>query len=126
MLKGLGTDIIEIARIRAAYLRFGEKLMQRLLTPAEVNYCMNYHDESTHLAGRFAAKEAIAKSLGVGFGEHLSWLDIQILNDELGKPCVRLSERANAFFSHPQFLLSISHCREYAVATAIHIEGDYA
>ena len=66
-------------------------------------------------AGRFAAKEAVAKSLGNSF----SWLDVEILTDEYGKPVVRLTNRAENAAGGRKILVSISHCQTYAVAYAI-------
>lgn len=73
------------------------------------------HYAARHLSGRFAAKEAVSKALGTGFGKDLSFLDIEISHDERGKPVVTLFRK----FSHEKVLLSISHCKEYATATAI-------
>jgi holo-[acyl-carrier protein] synthase len=121
MIKGIGTDIIEISRIQKAYLRFGNQFLQRILTPAEQNYCRAYHEPAPHLAGRFSAKEAVAKALGTGFGSRLSWLDVEIINDSHGRPQVRLSQHALTAFENPLMIVSISHCREYATATALWI-----
>lgn len=71
-----------------------------------------------HLAGRFAAKEAIAKALGTGITEQVGWKDIEIVNDSSGKPVVILSGCLNAK-RNLSILVSISHSREYATATAV-------
>jgi holo-[acyl-carrier protein] synthase len=118
-LKGIGTDIIEIDRIRKTYSRYGIRFARRMLTAAEYAYCCSHADPSTHIAGRFAAKEAIAKALGTGIGLHLSWLDMEINRNDLGQPIVQLTVKAQNHFNHPQIMLSISHCKEYATATAL-------
>jgi holo-[acyl-carrier protein] synthase len=117
MIKNLGTDIIEIERIRQSFERHGQHFLDRLFTQKEQDYCYKYKDPVPHFAGRFAAKEAIAKALSTGFGEELSWLDIEIMNDSHGKPIVTLKNGAGK-----KILLSISHCESHAIASAILIE----
>ena len=120
---GLGTDIIEIDRIRQSIEAHKERFLAKLFTLSEQEYCLKHQEAAVHFAGRFAAKEAIAKALGTGFGEHLSWQDIEILNGEHGRPDVVFSEQAKARFGHPRILVSISHCHHYATATAIWVEN---
>lgn len=119
MIEGLGTDIIEIARMRNSIERHGLHFLNRLFSQKEQDYCYRFQDPSPHFAGRFSAKEAIVKALGTGFGEQASWHDIEILNDDLGKPIVYLSETLKKKYKNPKILLSISHCTNYATATAI-------
>jgi holo-[acyl-carrier protein] synthase len=116
---GIGNDIIEIERIRSSILSHEDRFIKRLFTSMEQVYCLRHQDSAPHFAARFAAKEAIAKALGTGFGEHLSWLDIEIINDAKGKPEVSFSEKARQEFNNPQILLSMSHCQLYASAVAI-------
>lgn len=119
MAIGVGNDIIEIERIRDTLSRFGERILNRLLTPREKQYCLSMGDPAIRFAGRFAAKEAIAKALGCGFSKQLGWQDIEIINNEAGQPEVTLSPEANSRLGSPRVLLSISHCRQYATAVAI-------
>jgi len=119
---GLGNDIIEIDRIRKSIENHGYRLVSRLFTTREQDYCFKYKDPAPHFAGRFSAKEAIVKALGTGFGEHVSWHDIEILNDEWGKPYPVFSSTLNERFDSPQVILSISHCQQYATAVAILIK----
>jgi holo-[acyl-carrier protein] synthase len=118
-LQGLGNDIIEIKRVSQSIERHGQHFLNRLFSQKEQDYCYKYKDPAPHFAGRFAAKEAIAKALGTGFGADLSFHDIEIMNDEHGKPAVQLSDAAKKRFSNPQILVSISHCNSYATAVAI-------
>ena len=127
-IKGLGTDIIEIDRVRKSIERHGLHFLNRLFTQKEQDYCYKFKDPVPHFAGRFAAKEAIVKALDTGFGAHVSWHDIEVLSDEHGKPVVFLKPQAieavlaetNAKTTEPgQILVSISHCEAYAVATAV-------
>lgn len=121
-MKGLGNDIIEIQRIRDTIERHGTHFYKKIFTEKELEYCLQNKDPAPSLAGRFSAKEAIAKALGTGFGQSISWLDIEILNDEKGRPHVTFSETFNNTFSFPEVLISISHCKSYATAVAIWVE----
>lgn len=118
-MKGIGTDIIEVERIAANLTKYGDKFLSKILTPLEKLHCAKFKDPTLHIAGRFAAKEAVSKALGTGFGEFLEFHDIEIFNDINGKPEVFLSEKAANHFGGPRILLSISHCKAYATATAI-------
>jgi holo-[acyl-carrier protein] synthase len=113
MIAGVGTDIVEIDRIAEAMRRDG--FAARIFTDAERNYCLSKVDSAQHFAGRFAAKEAVAKALGGS----LSWQDVEILPDSFGKPVVRLLNGASDAAGRMQVMVSISHCRAYAVAYAV-------
>lgn len=115
----IGCDIIEINRIRKSIQEHGSHFLDRIFSRSEQEYCKKYRDSTPHYAVRFAAKEAIVKALGTGISTHISWLDIEILNDELGKPHVSLSLKAQHHFNSPDFQLSMSHCKEYAMAVAV-------
>jgi holo-[acyl-carrier protein] synthase len=123
MIMGIGNDIIEVSRIARAMERQGDAFVNQIFTPKEQDYCRRYAESKRHFAGRFAAKEAIVKALGCGFRHGLSWLDIEIENDSLGKPVVVFSEKVSALFGEITCLVSISHCHEYATAMAIVSEG---
>lgn len=116
---GIGTDIIEIQRIQEAINRHGEKFLTKIFTENERNYCEKFKDSAAHFAARFAAKEAVMKATGSGISSDLSWLDIEVVPTPQGKPEVSLSEKAKKVWGKKHFFLSISHCKEYATATAI-------
>jgi len=118
-LHGLGNDIVEISRVRQSIERHGLHFLNRLFTHREQDYCYKFKDPVPHFAGRFAAKEAISKALGTGFGAQLSWHDIEILNDDHGKPLITLSENVKKNFNNPHILISISHSNDHATAVAI-------
>ncbi len=120
-IKGIGTDIVEIERIRHSIEGHGDRLLSRLFSIEEQNYCLKYKDPAPHFAARFAAKEAISKALGTGFGENLSWLDFQVLNDSKGKPIVHFSDRARKHFNNPVMMVTMSHSQDYATAFTIWI-----
>jgi holo-[acyl-carrier protein] synthase len=121
MIKGVGNDIIEIKRIEGSIHRHGQRFLDKVFTPAEQDYCLRHNDSERHFAGRFAAKEAVLKALGTGLRDGISWLDIDIHNDEYGKPFATFSHHIDEQFGTPQIQLSISHCKEFATAIAIRI-----
>ncbi|MCC5832956.1 MAG: holo-ACP synthase [Chlamydiales bacterium] len=119
VINGVGTDIIEVRRIKEAIERHGDRFINRLFTEKERLYCRRYQDSIPRFAGRFAAKEAVLKALGTGLKPDIGWQEIEILNDRQGKPEVHLSARLKRTFPFTHLFVSISHCQEYATATAI-------
>ncbi len=113
----LGIDIIKVERIRASIERFGERFSRRVLTPAEQRY-VRLRPET--FAGRWAAKEAVSKVLGLGV-RGIGWRDIEVERLPTGQPAVRLHGRAAARAEQlgmDRIALSISHESDYAVAIA--------
>ncbi|MBT8137502.1 MAG: holo-ACP synthase [Gammaproteobacteria bacterium] len=93
MIFGIGTDMVRIDRVEAVYARFGEKFVNRLLMPQEIAEFASRKRKIRFLAMRFAAKEAIVKALGTGFG-HGVWIrDIGVLHNDWGRPEVIFSAR---------------------------------
>ncbi len=115
----IGVDIVEISRIRALYDRFGAVFMKRILTEAEMAQCLSRPDPVASLAGRFAAKEAVSKALGTGISRGLSFRSIEVLNDQAGKPQVRLHPGSPTGDVPCRISISISHDRHSAVAMAL-------
>lgn len=126
MILGIGTDIVEVARIQSSLDRYQKRFLDRLFTVKEQAYCFKYNENESvrRLAGRFAAKEALVKALGIGFSQGLTWLDLEICPDEQGKPVVTYSPKLAEMFDSPTLLITISHCKEYAVAFAIWTKMD--
>lgn len=123
-MKGIGIDIIEIERIKNAVDNYGENFLRRVYTPAEVKYCTRQKAYRVpELAVRFAAKEAYSKAVGAGlkgFGRSnrgLSWLDIEIVNNQDGKPHLAFQGKILA-----NVQVSLSHSRDYAVAS-VYVES---
>ena len=113
----LGLDIVRVDRIREALERFGPRFTDRILTPAEAGYVRG---RAVTLAGRWAAKEAVSKVLGLGV-RGVGWREIEIERLPTGQPAVRLHGRAaarSAQLGLGRVAVSISHEREYAVAIA--------
>ncbi|MCH9631852.1 MAG: Holo-[acyl-carrier-protein] synthase [Chlamydiae bacterium] len=121
MIKGIGTDILEVLRFKKVLEKHSKRLIQRLFSVEEYEYCLKHKDATAHLAVRFSAKEAIAKALGCGFGKNLSFKDIVIDKEPNGRPTVKFSKRAMEKFQNPQVKVSMSHCQKYVTATAIWI-----
>ena len=116
---GLGNDLIEISRLKKGHEEHGDNFLGRLFTPKEQAYCSRQRDPYPRYAGRFAAKEAIVKALGCGFGSEVSFQDIEILPNAQGKPEAHFSDGLKQRFSNPHILLTITHCKEYASAVAL-------
>jgi holo-[acyl-carrier protein] synthase len=113
MLIGTGVDITEVRRIRQAVEKWGDDFLKRVFTSSEIKIAKTKTSFYQHLAGRFAAKEAIFKAVG---DNQLSWQDIQIHNDREGKPvCLFLNGRGKNI----DVQVSISHVKTYAVANAV-------
>ena len=113
----LGIDIIRVQRIADALKRFGDRFSKRILTPAEAAYVRNRPET---LAGRWAAKEAVSKVLGLGV-RGIGWREIEIERLPTGQPAVRLHDRAARRATQlgmGRIAVSISHESEFAVATA--------
>jgi holo-[acyl-carrier protein] synthase len=113
----LGLDIIRVDRIREALARFGDRFVGRVLTPSEARYVRGRPET---FAGRWAAKEAVSKVLGLGV-RGIGWRDIEIERLPTGQPAVRLHGRAAARADQlglDRVAVSISHEREYALAVA--------
>ncbi|MGQ0383355.1 MAG: holo-ACP synthase [Gammaproteobacteria bacterium] len=96
MIFGLGTDVVQVERVAGAYLRFGRHFVERLLMPEELELFDANRRPARFLAMRFAAKEAIVKALGTGFGHGIWIRDVGFLADHRGKPEVRFSPRGRA------------------------------
>ncbi|MCD4784857.1 MAG: holo-ACP synthase [Candidatus Eremiobacteraeota bacterium] len=115
-----GVDIVEISRIRKLYEKWGDKFLHRVFTAAEIEYCLGKAGTPAHLAGRFAAKEAVIKSIKVRPSPPLK--SIEILRGKSGNPEVRLkkeSERIVRSMGILNISLTISHSHDFAVAFAI-------
>jgi holo-[acyl-carrier protein] synthase len=113
MFIGTGVDITEVRRIRAAAEKWGSDFLSRVFTPQELEKADKKSSFYQHLAGRFAAKEAIFKAMGE---PSLSWQDIQIDNDASGKPVCKFLDKKNRRLN---VYISISHVKTYAVANAV-------
>lgn len=113
MIIGTGVDITEVKRLRQAVQKWDDAFLRRVFTAKELENAKTRGSLYQHLAGRFAAKEAIFKAMG---DKELNWQDVEILNDQEGRPHCNLLK---AKFKKVEIHISISHVKNYAVANAI-------
>lgn len=118
-----GVDLIEIARVERMVARYADRFLERVFTPAEVRYCRGRPGE---LAARFAAKEAVAKALGVGMRmiarDGIRWREAEVIGDARGKPLVRLHGRAAERAEElglAEWAVSLSHTNQHAIAFVV-------
>ena len=123
MILRTGVDLIEIDRVEEVVRRHGSRYLDRIYTPAEQSQS---RQNTQFLAGRFAAKEAVAKALGTGIGD-VGWLDIEILGDEQNAPLLNLvgaAKKRAGELGLENWSVSISHSMTHAVAFAVAIGGE--
>lgn len=122
MILGLGTDLIEIARVEASLHRFGERFMTRVFTPGEIEYCLRKRQPAESFAARFAAKEAGAKALGTGISRGVSWKEMEVRRFPGGRPTLHWSGRAAEValvMGVSRTSLSLTHGRDAAMAVVV-------
>lgn len=118
---GIGTDIVECARIADMIAKHEGTFITKVFTGDEITYCDPRKSSVQHYAGRWAAKEAILKAIGTGWSKGIKWTDIEVLNHMGGKPFVRLGGEAVGVCADrgiDDILITISHCRLFATAFA--------
>lgn len=122
LIMGIGIDLVDIEKMKNAIQKRGEQFQKKVFTKQEIEYCYRRRNPFPHLAVRFAAKEAVLKAFGLGFGKGGKWTDIEIVIDDSGKPEVKLS----GFFKDMakerglnKTMVSLSHTKQYATAIAI-------
>ncbi len=122
MITGLGVDMEEISRIREVISRHGRSFVERVFTPAEIEYCERHRDAAERYAGRFAAKEATMKALGTGWSKGVRWRDVEVIRKAGQRPTIVLHgaarERAERMGTK-QISLSITHTGDLAMAQVI-------
>jgi holo-[acyl-carrier protein] synthase len=123
MIKGIGIDILEIQRIQQSVDAFGNDFLEKIFTPEEIRYCTAKHNAAQHFAARFAAKEAVSKAFATGWRGNFSWKDIEITNDDLGKPRITLSGKLKEALASASIFVSLSHSESHVVAMVILEEG---
>jgi holo-[acyl-carrier protein] synthase len=120
MIAGIGTDIVEVARILKSIE--SERFMQKVFSRNEIFYCEPKANKAECFAARFAAKEAFSKALGTGFRGDISFTEIEIINDELGKPSIKTSGKTFELLTKRNIRIihvSLSHVKEMAIAMVI-------
>lgn len=117
-----GIDAIHVSRIRTAIENHGERFLTRVFTLAERQYAQSRYRKDEHFAARFAAKEAVLKALGTGWGAGIGWTDVEIVHEATGEPTVRLYNEAakrSAARKINRWVLSLTHTNEIAFASVI-------
>ena len=110
----IGTDIEEISRIKSS-INASCNFLNKCFLESEIDYCLSKHSPEKHFATRFCAKEAFAKALG----KPCRWHDVEILNNDIGKPFINLYGKLEKELKDYKIDLSMSHSREYATAVVI-------
>lgn len=115
-----GTDIIEVNRIQESIENLGDKFLNKIFTKSEIEYCNSKSNmKYQHFAARFAAKEAIFKAISnlLENKYEITWTDVEILNNEIGKPIVHFINKN--YPAIEQIDISLSHLKEYAIANCV-------
>ncbi len=126
MIVGLGTDIVEVERVAKMIADHGDHFLERVFTPGEIAHCSGRRDSAPHFAGRWAAKEAVMKVLGTGFTKEVGWTDIEVVTEPSGRPVIALhgtTRQVAERLGIANVLISMSHTKHYATATAIGVGG---
>ncbi len=119
MMYGVGTDLVEVARIERILKKWRERFTLKVFSDREIRYCSEKVCPARHFAARFAAKEAFLKGLGLGMGNGVRFRDVEVINRAEGKPVLELHERARDMIERAGIRgshLSISHTERYAMA----------
>jgi holo-[acyl-carrier protein] synthase len=122
LIVGLGIDIAEVGRVKAAIERYGETFLRRVYTAKEREYCERFKNKYERYAGRFAAKEAAMKALGTGWSRGVRWVDVEVVREKGGRPTIQLAGEAGhvADSLHVKNIsLSITHTADQAFAQVV-------
>jgi holo-[acyl-carrier protein] synthase len=125
MILGIGTDLVEVARIRQTIARYGERFLKRVFTEGERNYASSKANEAERFAARFAAKEAGMKAIGTGWKRGVTWRDFEVVNQPSGRPVLRIAGTAREIASRlgvQSISISLTHTAEMAIAVVV-LEG---
>ena len=121
-----GIDMVDCRRIQQSIDQHGQRFLNRVFTEFELGYCLGRKREIEHLAGRFAAKEAVLKVLGTGWRDGIAWTDIEVRNETSGQPTIHLSGKCEEVAQQlglSKILISISHIETHAIASAIGVSA---
>jgi holo-[acyl-carrier protein] synthase len=119
MIKGIGVDIIEIERIGKSITTLGQSFLEKIFTPDEIGYCMAKANAAQHFAARFAAKEAMSKALATGWRGDFAWRNVEVMNDDMGKPYIALSGALKERLARSSLFVSLSHSASHVVAMVV-------
>lgn len=119
MIIGVGTDIVEIERIKKSYEQFGERFLNRIFTKEEIAYCFSKKHPYPSLAVRFASKEALVKAAKLGRYHSNSWLDVAVAVSGKGLPDVVVFNKLKKKLKGMRIHLSLAHSDHYATAVVV-------
>jgi holo-[acyl-carrier protein] synthase len=117
MILGVGVDIVEVKRIKRIVETWGEKFLNRIFTPGELEYSFSKKNKFIHLAARFAAKEATLKAFKLT--PRIPWQEIEVVNSPRGAPEIKLSPSFEYLLRDKTLVCSLSHTQNYAIAQVI-------
>ncbi|MBP7710252.1 MAG: holo-ACP synthase [Rickettsiales bacterium] len=123
MILGVGTDLISVTRIEKLISQFQQKFAEKVFTENEISHAKKFENtlpRALFFAKRFAAKEAFAKAIGLGIGRGVDFKDIEVENDKLGKPQIKILNRKNAF------LKKHFGCKDFAIHLSLTDERSFA
>jgi holo-[acyl-carrier protein] synthase len=126
---GLGTQVLDCARVRKLIDQHGEVFLKQVYTVREVAYCNGRKQTTEQFSAMWAAKEAVFRALGTTWKRGMNWADVEVLHDNGGPPrVVVVGPTAELLVARgvSQILLSIAFCREFATATAIAVRASVA
>jgi len=119
MVKGIGVDIIEIARVKRSIEELGNRFLDKVYTPGEIAYCDAKAHRFQHYAARFAAKEALSKALSTGWAGEFRWKDVEVMNEPSGQPAFLIHGTLSELLSGASVMLSMSHSESHVVAMVL-------
>lgn len=122
MVKSIGLDIVEVKRMNRDIEKFGDSFVKRILGDLEYELYHKRNDKAQFLAGRFAAKEAVIKGLGVYLKNRPPYKELQIIKDSSGQPLLQMSDSLKEKLKNVNCLISITHEQNYAAAVAVFVE----
>jgi holo-[acyl-carrier protein] synthase len=122
MIHGIGTDFVEVSRIERILKKWGTRFLDRVYAHDEIEYCKNKAFPAIHFAARFAAKESFLKSLGIGLGMGVKLNEIEVSNNALGRPVLKMNEKVGSILDNlgvKTIHVSMTHTREHAHAIVV-------
>ncbi len=122
-IQGIGVDVVDVDRMKKALHVWGQQLMSKLFTKAEIAYCTSKKNPHEHFAARFAAKEAVSKAIQTGWSGAFRWKDVEVVNNPSGAPNIILHNALASTLGNAKIHLSLSHTKTTVVAFALIEEG---
>jgi holo-[acyl-carrier protein] synthase len=122
MIYGVGIDLVENSRMEKIINKWGKKFLNRIFSSGEIQYCGKHVNSSTHYGARFAAKESFLKAMGIGLGQGVKLSDIEVVNNENGKPTLKLCGKAKNQIKKKKITkvhLSLTHTKSYSMAVVL-------